>query len=52
MTTMFILGKLIYFLPAYVSSTTGFAGIGVVGVTSFYLIKETISTYKYNSNKY
>jgi len=52
MTTIFILGKLIYFLPTYVSGATGFGGIGVAGIISFYLIKGTISAYKYNYNKY
>jgi phosphatidylglycerophosphate synthase len=48
MTTLFIIGKLIMFVPAYVAGGLGGAGIGMTAVISYIMIKGVLAAYRYN----
>ena len=54
MTSFFIIGKFIMLIPIISASSIypGGGGIGLSVVISYFMIKGTISAYKYNSNKY
>lgn len=52
MTILFIIGKLIMIVPAYVvPGGSGGAGIGMTVVISYFMIKGVIAAYKYNHSK-
>mgnify|MGYP000309499935 CR=1 FL=1 len=54
MTSLFIIGKFIMLIPIMSESaiSPGGGGMGLSVVISYFMIKGTISAYKYNSNKY
>jgi hypothetical protein len=51
MTSLFIIGKLIMFVPAYAAGGFGGGGIGMTVVISYFMIKGVFAAYKYNYSK-
>ena len=51
MTSLFIIGKLIMFVPAYAAGGFSGGGIGMTVVISYFMIKGVFAAYKYNYSK-
>jgi|LauGreDrversion4_1035100.scaffolds.fasta_scaffold16993_7 hypothetical protein len=51
MTCFFIIGKLVFLIPIFESGRSASGGLGLTIVFAYFLIKGTISAYKYNYHK-
>ena len=51
MTLLFIIGKLMFFIPLYEAGYSGGAGLGMTAIFGFVMVRGTYAAFRYNFNK-